>query len=71
MSEKLNRAAATIGRHLDKIRAEVFLPEHANTMKLTFIARDPSNPEADIFISEDDIDGVIDLLRRSVERAAI
>ena len=37
-------------------------------MKLTFIARDPKNPEADFLISEDDLSEVAELLIRSSKR---
>jgi hypothetical protein len=60
-----------IGEHLDKIRAKVFKPECREAYRLTFIARDPSNPEADIFVSEDDIEDIVDLLRRTVDRASV
>jgi hypothetical protein len=68
MSAALDNATAAIGRRLDQIRAEVFKREYRDGMRLTFIARDPGNPESDIFVSEDDIEGVIDLLRRTVDR---
>lgn len=70
MSKKLDDATAAIGRRLDQIRAEVFKPEFRGGMRLTFIARDPTNPESDIFVSEDELEDVIDLLRRTVERSA-
>ena len=69
MGAKLNNASEMIGAHLDKIRRDVFKPEFRERMKLTFIARDPGNPESDIFVSEDDIEGVIELLQRTVKRA--
>jgi hypothetical protein len=69
MSVNVDDAVDLIGRHLSSIRAKVFKPEFREGMKLTFIARDPLNPESDIFVSEDDIEGVIDLLRRTVDRA--
>ena len=37
-------------------------------MKLTFIARDPGNPEADFLLSEDDLSEVAELLIRSSKR---
>lgn len=70
MSDKLNGAMDIIGRRLDEIRAKVFKREFRDQMKLTFIARDPRNPESDMFVSEDDIEDVIDLLRRTVDRAS-
>jgi hypothetical protein len=69
VSEKLRNASDLIGFHLDAIRREVFKAEYRERMKLTFIARDPINPESDIFLSEDKIPDVIDLLSRTVTRA--
>ena len=37
-------------------------------MKLTFIARDPTNPEADFLLSEDDLSEVAEVLIRSSAR---
>jgi hypothetical protein len=70
MSKALDVASDMIGRRLDQIRREVFKREFRETMRLTFIARDPNHPESDMFVSEDDIEGVIDLLRRTVDRAS-
>lgn len=64
MSEKLDRAMRIVSRHLDNIEREVFKPG----MKLTFIARDPTNPEADFLLSEDDLSEVAELLIRSSKR---
>ena len=69
MSVNLNNASDVIGMHLEKIRREVFRPEFRGRMKLTFIARDPANPESDMFVSEDDINGVSELLQRTAKRA--
>lgn len=66
MSEKLQSAMRIVSRHLDQIKREVFKPGAG--MKLTFIARDPSNPEADFLVSEDDLSEVAELLIRSSQR---
>jgi len=71
MSTKMQNASVTIGMHLDKIRRDVFKAEYREGMKLTFIARDPEDPESDMFVSEDDIEGVIELLQRTVKRATL
>jgi hypothetical protein len=68
MSEKLQGAMNVIARHLDAIRLEVFAADARERMKLTFIARDPSSPEADIFVSEDAVDQVAELLIRTGAR---
>jgi hypothetical protein len=59
-------AIRIVSEHLDAIRREVFKPDAG--MKLTFIARDPSNSEADFLISEDDLSEVAELLIRSAAR---
>lgn len=64
MSPKMQKAMEIVSRHLDAIEREVFVPG----MKLTFIARDPSNPEADFLMTEDDLVEVAELLVRSSKR---
>lgn len=64
MSRKLDNAARIVAGYMDRISAEVFKPG----MRLTFIARDPENPEADFFLSEDDLPEVAELLVRSAKR---
>jgi hypothetical protein len=59
-------AMRIVSKHLDAIQREVFKPDAG--MKLTFIARDPSNPEADFLLSEDDLSEVAELLIRSSQR---
>ncbi len=66
MSPKMEGAMRIVSKHLDAIQREVFKPGAG--MKLTFIARDPSNPEADFLMSEDDLDEVAELLIRSSQR---
>ena len=66
MSAKLDGAMRLVSRHLDQIQREVFKPGAG--MKLTFIARDPNNPEADFLMSEDDLSEVAELLIRSSKR---
>lgn len=65
MSVKLDNAARIVAGYMDRINREVFKPG----MRLTFIARDPDNPEADFFLSDDDLPGVAELLARSAKRA--
>ena len=48
MSPKMEGAMRIVSKHLDAIQREVFKPSAG--MKLTFIARDPNNPEADFLI---------------------
>ena len=45
-----------MSKHLDAIQREVFKADAG--VKLTFIARDPNNPEADFLMTEDDLDQV-------------
>ncbi len=66
MSPKMESAMRIVSRHLEEIEREVFKPDAG--MKLTFIARDPSNPEADFLMSEDDLSEVAELLIRSSQR---
>lgn len=66
MSQKMQSAMRIVGKHLDAIRREVFKEDAG--MLLTFIARDPSNPEADFLVSEDDLSAVADLIVRSASR---
>lgn len=67
MSPKLDAAMRIVSRHLDAIERECFKPG----MKLTFIARDPTNPEADFLMSEDDLSEVAELLIRSSKRESL
>lgn len=66
MSPKMQRAMRVVSTHLDAIQREVFKADAG--MKLTFIARDPNNPEADFLLSEDDLDQVAEVLIRSSQR---
>lgn len=66
MSPKLQNAMRTVSAHLDALQREVFKADAG--MKLTFIARDPANPEADFLLSEDDLAEVAELLIRSSKR---
>jgi hypothetical protein len=59
-------AMQIVSRHLDAIQREVFVKDAG--MRLTFIARDPSNPEADFLMSEDDLSEVAEVLIRSSRR---
>lgn len=66
MSQKLDRAMQIVSSHLTAIKKEVF---NAGTeVKLTFIARDPKNSEADFLVSEDDLVQVAEALTRSRQR---
>lgn len=69
MSDKLQRAMQIVAQHLDDIEEEVF--KNGAGMKLTFIARDPSNPESDMLVSEDDLDGIAALIERSKNRKQV
>jgi hypothetical protein len=64
MSPKMQLAMQIVSRHLDAIERDVFKPG----MRLTFIARDPTNPEADFLMSGDDLDEVAEVLIRSSKR---
>lgn len=64
MSAKLHAAMSAVSGHMEKIAATVFKPG----MRLTFIARDPDNPEADFLMSDDDLPAVAELLQRSLQR---
>lgn len=66
MTSKMQAAMRIVAEHLDEIRQEVFKPDAG--MKFTFIARDPTNPEADFLVSEDDLDEVAKLIARSSQR---
>lgn len=64
MTDKLENAMRIIGEHMAEME-NVFKPG----MKLTFIARDPNNPEADFLMtSDEDLPAVIDVLKRSESR---
>jgi hypothetical protein len=69
MSQKLQSALQIIARHLDDIERSVF--KKGAGMKLTFIARDPKNPEADMLVSEDDLNEIAELLKRSAGRETV
>ena len=69
MSEKLSAAMRAVGSHIDAIEREVF--KRGAGMKFTFIARDPSNPEADFLVSDDDLVEVAELIARSVKREEV
>ena len=69
MSQKLQSALQIIARHLDDIERAVF--KKGAGMKLTFIARDPKNPEADMLVSEDDLNEIAELLKRSAGRETV
>jgi hypothetical protein len=62
----MTAAMRIVSGHLDAIQREVF--KAGAGMKLTFIARDPSNPEADFLMSEDDLSEVAEVLMRSARR---
>lgn len=64
MSTKLDNAARIVSGYMDRIAREVFKPG----MLLTFIARDPTNPEADFLLSSDELSEVAELLIRSSKR---
>ena len=66
MSQKMQNAMRIVSAHLDAIQREVFKADAH--MKLTFIARDPANPEADLLLTEDDLDQVAEVLIRSRRR---
>lgn len=66
MSQKMDNAMRIVSRHLDAIQREVFKEDAG--MKLTFIARDPNNPEADFLMTEDDLSQVAEVLIRSNQR---
>lgn len=66
MTPKMQRAMQIVSEHLDAIQREVF--KAGAGMKLTFIARDPTNPEADFLLSEDDLAEVAEVLIRSSQR---
>lgn len=66
MSPKMQGAMRIVSQHLDAIQREVFKADAG--MKLTFIARDPNNPEADFLMSEDDLSEVAEVLIRSSQR---
>lgn len=65
MGRKLDIAARVVSAHMEKIATSVFKPG----MRLTFIARDPENPEADFLLSDDELPEVAELLIRSSKRA--
>ena len=66
MTPKMESAMRIVSRHLSAIEREVF---KANAgMKMTFIARDPANPEADFLLSEDELAEVAEVLIRSSRR---
>jgi hypothetical protein len=69
MSPKMEMAMRIVSGHLDAIQREVFKADAC--MKLTFIARDPTNPEADFLMSEDDLPEVAELLIRSSQRESL
>lgn len=66
MSPKMQVAMRIVSEHLDAIQRTVFKEDAG--MKLTFIARDPANPEADFLLTEDDLDQVAEVLIRSSRR---
>lgn len=66
MNDKLIQAMTLIAEHLEEIRGAVFKP--GLNMKLTFMARDPANPEADLMVSDDEIPALIDALHRQAGR---
>lgn len=69
MTPKMQRAMQIVSGHLDAIQREVFNADAG--MKLTFIARDPNNPEGDFLMSEDDLDQVAEVLIRSSKRESV
>ena len=69
MTDKLIRAMQVVAGHLDSIEREVF--KRGSGMRLTFIARDPRNPESDMLVSEDDLDQIAALIERSKKREQV
>ena len=69
MSNKLINAMHIVAGHLDRIERDVF--KRGSGMRLTFIARDPRNPEADMLVSEDDLDEIAALIERSKNREQV
>lgn len=69
MTDKLIRAMQVVAGHLDSIEREVF--KRGSGMRLTFIARDPTNPESDMLVSEDDLDQIAALIERSKKREQV
>jgi hypothetical protein len=66
MSDKLKRARAIIANQLGEWADELFAPD----MKLTFIARHPTNSERELVISDDDMKAVAEVAIRSSKREA-
>lgn len=61
-----------LGRRIKDSLAAVLI-EHVEPlfrpgMKLTLLARDPSNPEADVMVTSDTMDGIAALVERSKAR---
>lgn len=56
-----------LSKILNRNIAPLFKPQ----MQLTIIARDPSNPEADVLVTNDDLDGLAALIERSKPREII
>lgn len=59
MTDELQRVAATIERHLTEI-----VPLFVKGAKLTFIARIPGNPDADMLLTIDELSEVKKLIER-------
>jgi hypothetical protein len=66
MTPQMQAAMEIVAAHLDQIQSTVF--KRSVGMKLTFIARDPKNPEGDFLMSEDDLSEVAALIERSKAR---
>lgn len=56
---------------LSKILNRYIAPLFLEQMNLTIIARDPSNPEGDVLVTNDDLDGLAALIERSKPREII
>jgi hypothetical protein len=63
MSTKIDRMVAAVGSALERLE-----PLFTKDAKLTFIARFNDDTEADVFISSDDPDRVLELVQRTIAR---
>lgn len=61
---KLELTRDTIADALEDLRTDLFSPE----MRLTLIARHPTNPECEIVVSSDDLVAVRATIDRSLKR---
>lgn len=58
-------------RNLTAVLIQHVEPMFKRGMKLTLIARDPDNPEADVLVTSDSMDGIAALVERSKSRMEI